>query len=326
MDQKLQVISHNARSKSDELYGSLMKGLRSELSKGHVELNGVTAAKLASVPHSVLVNSLLNVLKNLSPFKSAVKEVISTSIQEMSRVLDLDNQINSISDKVNKVEQVVLDKLESVNSNSSSNQKLLLDCTQLAIKQSKILSEQIVVVQKTLSELPKPEPTVLDYSKIKFPATVTSQPVQPVNIKEEIKESTEDLQRRNNIMVYGLRPEPNSSAKQSVKKMFAECGINSISSQSNNIVSAHFMSRPDSERPVLRVVMSNQWIVRDILEVSRDLKGTCYNHVYLSKDRSKEEREKRKLLITELKSNIANFPGILWSVRDGAVVNMGPKS
>ena len=84
--------------------------------------------------------------------------------------------------------------------------------------------------------------------------------------------------------------------------MFAECGINSISSQSNNIVSAHFMSRPDSERPVLRVVMSNQWIVRDILDVSRDLKGTCYNNVYLSNDRSKEEREKRRLLVTELKS------------------------
>jgi len=323
MDQKLEVISNNAQSKSDELYGSLIKGLRSELSKGHVELNGVTAAKLASVPHSVLVNSLLNVLKNLSPFKTLVKEVISTSIHEMSQVLDLDNQINSIiSDKVNNVEQVVLEKLELVSSQSTLNQKI----SELAIQQSQKVSKQIELVQNILSDLPKPEPIVLDYSQIKFPATMTSEPVIPVNIKEKIKESTEDLQRRNNIMVYGLRPEANSSAKQSVKKMFQECGINSISSQSNNIVSAHFMSRPDSKSPVLRVIMSNQWIVRDILDVSRDLKGTCYNHVYLSNDRSKEEREKRRLLITELKSNIANFPGILWSVRDGAVVNMGPKS
>ena len=49
-------------------------------------------------------------------------------------------------------------------------------------------------MKSTLEDLPKPEPVVLDYSKIKFPTSGEPVQVQPVSIKAEIKESTEELQ------------------------------------------------------------------------------------------------------------------------------------
>ena len=90
-------------------------------------------------------------------------------------------------------------------------------------------------------------------------------------------------------MVYGLVVD-NYSAKSSVSKMFRQCGVEGLSSVADNFVSAHVVSA-NGAHPAVRVVMSNHWIVDEVLTVARQLKTTTYNHVYLSKDRTPEERE-----------------------------------
>jgi len=46
--------------------------------------------------------------------------------------------------------------------------------------------------------------------------------------------------------------------------------------------------------------LNNQYIVSEILAVARELKHSAYSKVYLSKDRTPEERERRKKCVVEL--------------------------
>ena len=87
------------------------------------------------------------------------------------------------------------------------------------------------------------------------------------------------------------------------------------------MVSAHVIS---SDKPAIRVVMSNQFIVSEILAVARQLKNSSYSSVYLSKDRTPEERERHKKCVEELKKRMHDSPERRWAIVGGAVVDKGP--
>ena len=53
------------------------------------------------------------------------------------------------------------------------------------------------------------------------------------------------------------------------------------------------------------------------------LRGGKYNGVYLSKDRTIEEREQYKKTVEELKSKIKGCPNTRWAIVDGSVVSKG---
>jgi len=69
-------------------------------------------------------------------------------------------------------------------------------------------------------------------------------------------------------------------------------------------VSAHIVSS-DKMYPAIVITtccnLSSQYIVSEILAVARELKHSAYSKVYLSKDRTPEERERRKKCVVELK-------------------------
>ena len=75
--------------------------------------------------------------------------------------------------------------------------------------------------------------------------------------------------------------------------------------------------------PAVRVVMSNHWIVNEVLTVARQLKTTTYSHVYLSKDRTPEERERHKKCVDELKQKMSDCPDRRWAILRGCVVDKG---
>ena len=72
----------------------------------------------------------------------------------------------------------------------------------------------------------KPQPPVFDYARIaaRLPKAEsrTSQPPKPANnIRKQMKKSSDELQKRNNVMIYGLKID-NRTVKDSVLKMFKE--------------------------------------------------------------------------------------------------------
>ena len=69
--------------------------------------------------------------------------------------------------------------------------------------------------------------------------------------------------------------------------------------------------------------MSNQFIVSEILAVARELKASAYSSVYLSRDRTPEERERHKKCVDEMKKKVHDYPLRRWAIMGGAVVDKG---
>ena len=69
--------------------------------------------------------------------------------------------------------------------------------------------------------------------------------------------------------------------------------------------------------------MSNQFIVINILAVARELKTSAFSRVYLSKDRTPEERERHKKCVEEMKKKLRDFPDRRWAIVGGAVIDKG---
>ena len=177
------------------------------------------------------------------------------------------------------------------------------------------------------AHLPKPQSPVLDYAQIaahlpKAESPPSQPPTQPpTNIRKQMKKSSDELQKRNNVMIYGLNVD-NCSVKDRVLRMFRECGVEGIRSTADNIVSAHVVSS-NKAHPAIRVVMSNQFIVGEILAVARNLKNSGYSHVYISKDRSPEERERHKKCVEEMKKKMRDSPDRRWAIVGGVVIDKG---
>jgi len=75
--------------------------------------------------------------------------------------------------------------------------------------------------------------------------------------------------------------------------------------------------------------MSNPWVVRTLLSDAKKLKTTesklfrgksfDFGRSYISKDMTKSEQDKHKLLIIDLKNAIKEDDSIRWVIRNGRV-------
>ena len=91
-------------------------------------------------------------------------------------------------------------------------------------------------------------------------------------------------------------------------------------SSADNIVSAHVVSS-DNAHPAICVVMSNQFILSEILGVARELKTITFSRLYLSKDITPEEPERIKKCVEEIKKKLRDFPDRRWAIVGGAEID-----
>jgi len=180
----------------------------------------------------------------------------------------------------------------------------------------------------------KPEP--LDYSKIDFTTPIAEavaktqpQPVSSVS-EEQLKEMNEEQLRSNNLIIYNVSYDKPVMALEYAKDYFNSCGLTSYHLEQKKIVDAHFLSvSEDKSTCNLRVVMSNPWVVRTLLSDAKKLKTTesklfrgksfDFGRSYISKDMTKSEQDKHKLLIIDLKNAIKEDDSIRWVIRNGRV-------
>ena len=74
-----------------------------------------------------------------------------------------------------------------------------------------------------------------------------------------------------------------------------------------------------NERPI-KIVLENKSRVFDVLSAAKNLKGMEeYCNVYISVDRTAEERASRKKLVAEMKEKISQDPGKHYYIRKGEV-------
>ena len=188
----------------------------------------------------------------------------------------------------------------------------------------------------------KPEP--LDYSKLDFTEPIAQavakapqfKPAESVNHDKLLKQRNEEQLRSNNLIIYNVsydKVNPVMALKYA-KDYFNSCGVTSYYLEQEKIVDAQFLSISEDRRTCsLRVVMSNPWVVRALLSDARKLKTTDstsyrgqafdFTKTYISKDMTKAEQDKHRLLILELKNKIRDYPSTKWIIQFGRVQDGG---
>jgi len=328
-----------------------------EIAGSHLRTSPRTVANLQPPVLSELVVKLLDCLRNCTGLFKRVNSQLSMTKTSLNRgglewvgarlnekatalstscviscescdrsepVLD---KINCLDLKLAELSQLHNTQLKELHDIKSSITALPPPVTQAEFSHSHSTQlKELEDLTAAIKSRPTPPPPVIDYSQLKLnihPSTKQSTPPlhPPTNIRKQMSRSSDEIQKKNNVMVYGLNVDTNS-AKSSVLKMFEDCGVERISSLADNVVSAHVVSS-DKAHPAIRVVMTNQWIVGELLDVARQLKTSSYNKVYLSKDRTPAERERHKKCVEDLKQKIHNYPKIRWAIVRGIVVDKG---
>ena len=129
-----------------------------------------------------------------------------------------------------------------------------------------------------------------------------------------IKRVVEEEDRGRNIMLFGLSEENNEVLQEKVnavmeiigeKPKIEACRVGKIKSQ--------------KPRPV-KVTLSSSLFVAQILSKARRLKeNPTYSSVFLSPDRSKDQRAEHRALIVDLKQRRIDRPSEKHFIRDGII-------
>ena len=198
---------------------------------------------------------------------------------------------------------------------------------QLIEKQEQIISvqaelsacktEQLEAMKKTVSS------SVADSVKAEFQSyssVVQSLPAQSPVISPEaltsvVKTIVAEEDRGRNLLIFGLPEEKEEKLESQVSEVLETIGIKPK-------VEAQRIGKKktvDSTRPV-KVITSNSLIVDQILRNARNLRQSeKFKTVFLSPDRSVEQRKLRKDLVQDMKKRALAEPTKKFYIKDGQI-------
>ena len=182
---------------------------------------------------------------------------------------------------------------------------------ELAGVQSELLvskREQIDNLQSGIQITLKNE--LKSYSEAVKKTTVES--ITLKKIKTAVKGIVED--RSKNLMIFGLEEAADEDIHSTVKEVFMSIGekpffkAERIGKQQSSVIS----------RPV-KVVLDSSTTLTDLLRKSNELKTTIFTNVYLTPDRTLEQRVEHRKLVAELREKAREMPNEHHFIRNGAV-------
>ena len=162
------------------------------------------------------------------------------------------------------------------------------------------------------------------YSSAVEKGTVQSQSVTPLTsatLKWVVKEVVEEEDRSRNIMVFGLVEETDELLGAKVSDVFQTVGEKPRPVEVCR-VGTKDADKPKRARPV-KVTLSSSVTVSHILSKSRNLRySEKYKTVFLSADRSFDQRSKHRLLVSELKKKADDEPERKHFIRNDKVCSV----
>lgn len=145
------------------------------------------------------------------------------------------------------------------------------------------------------------------------------QSVVPETIKSVVKSVVELEDRSRNIMVFGLPEEENEQLNERVlelcevlgeKPRLDACRVGKKSIESSS-----------TKRPI-KVSLSNSIVVNQILSKARNLRtNEKYRSVFISPDRTEDDRKKQRKLVVEMRRLCDEKPGMRHYIRSGIVIS-----
>ncbi len=140
----------------------------------------------------------------------------------------------------------------------------------------------------------------------------------PSKIETAVKKIKDSEDRSRNLMIHGLTEKENEDLKSTVIDLFSGLGEKPMFSIPCRIGIAD----GGKVRPV-KIALTSTTVVTGLLRKShllRHMEG--YSKVYISPDRTKEERTMRKELVDDLRSMRKEKPNLKFAIRNGKVVSI----
>ena len=252
------------------------------------------------------------------PSKSKIKGIKKPDLEDftekvcrflMERCYPL---LDRLSNEVEESERKLLDSQEEL----IVSQRALVEAQgQLVKLQCELLGKrdkEITAVQSAAEEEIKTFSSVLKKS--------CDSALAPKRIRTAITSATED--RTSNVIVHGLFDDPDESSKDLEHSV---CGI--FDYMGECVTSVYGMKRlgrykEGTDRPVKLRLSGREF--RDLILSHKSglKKSERYKDLYISPDRSPEEREERRKLVAELKERKAAAPGKTFGIREGKVMEV----
>ena len=134
-------------------------------------------------------------------------------------------------------------------------------------------------------------------------------------LKAAVKTMFHDEDRKKNLILFGLGEEDDESLKDKVSEVLLEVN------QKPQLRQVVRLGQPTGRCRPVRVSLESSDTVHSILKESTKLKSsTVYSKVFISPDRTPEERIKHNELVREMKSKIQSDSSKHWKINKGKVV------
>ena len=216
----------------------------------------------------------------------------------------------------------LMDNVENLKNASSSLQNRLIESQQQVISVQEELSEckteQLETLKKTVKS------SVVDSVKAEFKTysavVQSSQSSQSEHViskdilKTVVKDVVDEEDRSRNVVLFGLLEEDEEDVNGRVAEVFESIGHKPK-------VESYRLGRKinDSIRPV-KVILSSSTVAAQITSCSRRLRQVeKFRSVFVSPDRSPDQRRVQKDLVKEMKGRMEREPDRKFYIRDGQV-------
>ena len=224
------------------------------------------------------------------------KNVIAGLIENLVGVLDFtQNALKSVSTKMEELQSELIVEQKSV----IKLQKELISSS----------SDQIEAVQSTVKTEMR---TFADIVKEGSKNSVTKE-----TIHRAVKSAVSQDQRNRNLVIFGLQETTGENLEMSVNQVIKSCG------SSVEVKSCHRIGavKPGTKRAV-KVTFGSRESATSVLVGAKGLKQVDnLKNVFISPDRSPEERAKRRELISQLKEKIKKEPGLYHFIQNGKLLS-----
>ena len=188
-------------------------------------------------------------------------------------------------------------------------QKELSDC------KSEKLEAMENVVKSSVATSVKEE--FKSYSSVVSSSTPTAPTFCPEALKTVVKTVVAEEDRSRNVLVFGLPEEDGEELETKISGVFEETGLKpKLEAQRIG------KKKTASSTRQVKVCVSSSLIVHQILVNAKNLrKSAKYKTVYLSPDRSLEQREARKELIVSMRAKALEEPNKKFYIKDGQILS-----
>ena len=188
---------------------------------------------------------------------------------------------------------------------------------ELLAEKEKQLSELRTTVVQSVGETVKAE--IKSYSDIvQKSCQVSSTPLSPASLKSTVRNVFEEEDRSKSVMIFGLPEEKNERLQEKVGDVLLALEL-TPKFEAYRIGSSHSSENKLKSRPV-KLCLGSAAAAKEVLSHAKLLKGSdMYSKVYISADRSIDERRERKTLVLELRRRRKEEPGKQHFIQGGSV-------